>query len=457
MRSKRAENVFHASMVDTFRAAGNPPPLGRGGGQLEGYIRAMLDDYFSQLGITCLQMTPLAYQGPDQRVWNPASKRYDYLAHGYGTWNHLESDPIWGSLEEFRCTANEQGLSVVYDLVHHTRSRQAPVFQMNPSWIAEGVYADPTWDLHALDLNNPDVRAYFVRYVRQWVVNTHDAGRLDSCHEMLQHFESYPLILQELDDLFLIGEVLEGDVTKFNFLLNKGLPAATNYPLYYLLTEQFSYSGTIENMEKVANTLFHMYVELGLKPWQLINFVENHDMVLYRQICLSKGASSVEADERFKVAYALAFLLPGMPSVYYTSPKGYIGTNFGDENRSGRPLLEWDDWGEFFPWLSMLSSVRKSRHALIYGEYREVWRPSWTHPSPVLAFARKWNDETVIVLVNNGNETATICIPISFLGIGDTNENELVELLVQRHDCFVQDGILKGTIPARKVLALTCP
>jgi neopullulanase len=453
---KRAEMVIHHSLPDRFRVTTptfTTNPLGKIGGTLEGYMWAVERGYFEELGITHLQLTPLCYQGPNQRVWNDAAKRFDELSHGYGCWSFFKHDPTYGSLRKFR-RFTEQDLGVIYDLQHHTRSRNAPVFRKRPDWLAEGVYQDPTWDLHCLNFENRAARTYFIRYVRNWVFKSSDAGRLDSCHEMLRHFQAYPEILRELSDLFLIGELLEGNVSTFHRFISLGLPSATNYPVYYLLSEQISHAGG--DLEKVADTLFHLYVELAVRPWKLVNFVENHDMVLYRQLCLQKGESPQEADDRFRMAYALCFYLPGIPSVYYTSPKGYIGTNFGDENRSGRPVLEWEEgWGEFYPFLASLARARRNNTALVYGSYSELWRPSWSNPGKVFAFARQHQGQTIVVVVNNGNSSEFVNIPVSIFGVEDASS--LAELLGQDHDLFVQDGVLLGTIAARTVLALQRP
>jgi Alpha amylase, catalytic domain len=444
----RAGSIIFFLVVDKFLlSASGSRPLAKSHGVLENVSEAARQGLFRQLHVTHILTTPLCDQGPNQSVWNASAKRYDQLSHGYGIWNHMRFEPLWGDLDRFRSSMKAHGLGVIYDLVHHARDPYAPIFTQHPTWAAPSQYNDPTWLLTLLDLDNPEVRDYFVQYARYWIQGSNDGGRLDSCHEMLEKFSGYPEILESLGDMWLFAELIEGDVERFCHYLNQ-VTAGTNYPLYFSLSQQLSHEHG--SLAKVAHELHYVYETQGIQPWRLVNFVENHDMILYRSICQETfGLSVSETDRRFKVAYALCYLLPGIPKVYYSSLHGYLGNN-KSEDRSGRPefVLGENGNGEFFPWLAMLGDVRTRCPALIYGSYTELWRPG---DSPIWSFCRSLEGETpIVIVVNNGNNNEQIGIPISAFG----EETPLREILGQEHNLFVRDGMLMGWIQPG-ILAVT--
>ncbi len=110
------------------------------GGDMKGVIRKLREDYFTELGITALWITPFFEQvhgSTDESTGNT----YGY--HGYWIRDWTAIDPNFGTeqeLAELVETAHSKGIRIVMDVViNHT----GPVTKIDPVWPAEWIRTGP--------------------------------------------------------------------------------------------------------------------------------------------------------------------------------------------------------------------------------------------------------------------------------------------------------------------------
>ena len=438
--------VIYHLLTDRFRAERlDVNPLAFQGGTYDHIIDAVNCGFFAELGADILQVSPPYEQVAP--VWDPEAQRFDYAAHGYWPDNHVKLSERYGDLARFLKVARENDLETVFDVVRHTGPGSS-LYRQHPSW-----FTPPEswfWNLPELNLESEIPRNYLfqsLRNLRDIDPESRVYYRWDTLHHLPDSYiaELFSSEQSSARDIWSVGEVLDGNPEVLRKYLNLGAHAVYNYPVWFVVAEELCHeAGDVGKVADVFRTMFG-----GFQPSQLVNFAQNHDMDLLRSYSLAKGASPDASMERLKMAQNLVFFLPGIPSIYYLDSTGWTGQNFSDPNRSGRYCLEWPaEQGPLYAHLAQLSRVRKGSAALTYGSYREVWRPG-ANPAPIIAFERKVLGETVIVLINNGDDEHGIRIPVS---LPDKN---VVELMGVPVDAVVRNGVLLGTVPARSVLVVS--
>jgi neopullulanase len=447
--------LFHL-LTDRFRSKNYPysvdqtNPLGWFGGNYQGILQSQEEGFFDALEVDTLQPSPP--YGQSGRVFDEAAMRFDDSAHCYWPSDLMSINERFGPVNAFRSSMHEGGKKVIWDMVHHLGSTETALCKERPE-----LFTSPRtwyWDLPLLNLGREDVRNYVFQSLRFWNPDGKDFFRWDSLHHLPDDYIRFLFGADDspAKDIWSVGEVLDGDPLVLKKFLDLGVPAVYNQPLFYCFSEELSSPNG--NMQKVAEVFAAMFNHLEIHPSRLVNFCENHDMTLLRTESLDRGCSPQEATDRLKMAIALTFYLPGIPSIYYTSAKAWCGKNFGDPNRSGRPMLDWGDYGQLYPYIALVSEARKSNAILCHGDYREFWRPSQDFPESVLCFARTLAGATpIVIVINNGDTPLELSIPVSIL----EDTNALSDVIGQQQDFIVRDGLLLGTISARTVLVLTMP
>ena len=242
------------------------------------------------------------------------------------------------------------------------------------------------YDLVKLNLRNEEVVAHIFDAVKFWVDYFGiDGLRLDVAYcldrDFIRRLRGYTDSLKQ--DFYLIGEILGGD---YKTIMGPGmLHSATNYECYKGLFSSFNSM----NMFEIVHSLMRQF---GSDPWclyrgfHLLSFVDNHDV--------TRVASVLTNKKHLPLIYALAFGMPGIPSVYYGSEWGVTG-----EKRQGdpalRPRIEKPEWNELTEWISKLAAAKKSSEALCYGDFRSV-----VLTNKQCIFERKTAGERVMVAIN---------------------------------------------------------
>ena len=370
------------------------------GGDLAG-LRQKLP-YLKDMGVTLLYLNP---------IFEAASN------HRYNTGDYLKIDPILGDAESFRALvkeAKDAGIRIILDGVFsHTgddslyfnkygRYGESGAYQSTDSpyysWYKFESHPDKyvSWwgfeTLPEVDEGDHGWQEFVINaedsVVRHWIREGASGYRLDVADELPD--EVIGLIrsaIKETDpDSFLLGEVWEDATTKQSYgrprayALGRGLDSVMNYPFL---------SRTIEFLtNKIDARLYCRFLahQCHTYPapmyYTLMNLVSSHDVSRVRTMLSSnvepagmpRGEQAVFAlsEEEFelgglrqRLAAAIQFSLPGVPSIYYGDENGMTGL-LDPFNR--RAFIVEDE--RMHEWYRKVASLRRAHPVMSTGYVR---------------------------------------------------------------------------------------
>ncbi len=351
--------------------------------------------HLKKLGITAVYFCPV----------------FESDTHGYNTREYKKIDCRLGTNEDFKeiCDwLHANGIRVILDGVFNHVGRGFTQFAdvlekkegspykdwFHISFEGNSPYNDGFWyegweghyELVKLNLRNEEVIAHILDAVKYWIDYFGiDGLRLDVAYcldrEFLRRLRSYTDSLKK--DFYMIGEILGGD---YKTILGEDmLQSATNYECYKGLHSSFNSM----NLFEIVHSLMRQF---GSEPWclyrgfHLLSFVDNHDV--------TRVASILGNKKHLPLIYAMAFGMPGIPSVYYGSEWGIEGEK-SQGDPALRPRIEEPEWNALTEWISRLAVAKRSSEALCYGDFRSVLLTN-----KQCIFERKTEGERVLVAIN---------------------------------------------------------
>lgn len=380
---------------------------------------------------------------------------FESVGHGYETTDYKKLDSRLGTNEDLKSFVSEchkQGLRVIFDGVFNHTGRDFFAFQdikqnrensqykdwyCNVNFWGNNSYGDgfsyDNWGGHdllvKLNQRNPAVKDYICEVIRFWVREFDiDGLRLDAADVM--DFDYMKLLRQVANevkpDFWLMGEVIHGDYSRW---ANDGiLHSVTNYMLHKAL-----YSAHNDhNYFEVAHTIKYVSNMTGDRL-KLYTFVDNHDV--------ERIYTKLNNKAHFIPVHIMLYTLPGIPSVYYGSEFGIEGKKERGSDDSLRPSLIYGDYKDNAKTnpctmlISVLGRIRSNTPALCYGDYREL-----ELRNTCFAYERTFEGKSVIITVNNGDNTAHMNLPCE-------NSKEYVGALTGQR-ILVNGGRIEVDIPA---------
>ena len=425
---------------------------GDGVGDLKGLISKL--DYINDgnpnargdLGANCIWLMPVA-QSPSY--------------HGYDVTNYYEINRDYGTNADFKqlvSEAHKRGIKILVDMVLNHSSREHPFFRSAlhtpnspfrdwytwsatekrmPGWEA------PTWHragprneyyyglfwagMPDLNLANPGVQAEAEKIARFWLQEMNvDGFRLDAVGHFFETpdgqwkhapavypwLRDYQTMLRRIKpDVFTVGEVWDsmGAVLKY-------------YPdqldTYFAFEVADAVFDAVRNGTgaKLISAVTRAQREIPDHRWGM--FLRNHDQT--RTLTEFNGDVA-----RNQLAVSLMLTLPGLPFVYYGEELGMTGNKQNGDERLRTPMHWSRQAAAGFttgqPWEPLapdsftanvevleadrnsllnlhrkLIHLRTSEPALANGEFV----PLTTSNAGALAYLRRTNDQTVLVLAN---------------------------------------------------------
>ncbi|MET1057256.1 MAG: glycoside hydrolase family 13 protein [Pedobacter sp.] len=376
----------------------------RHGGDIQGVMNHL--DYFKDLGITTLWMTP--------EVENDMPKA---SYHGYAVTDHYKIDPRYGTNALFKAyvdKAHANGLKIIKDIVHNHIGTGHWIFKDMPmkDWVnqwpvyTQSSYRDePVMDPHAAeadrkkmldgwfvptmpDLNerNPYVQNYLTQNHIWWIEYAGiDGLRLDTYpyNEPAYMADWATKLKAEFPNLSIFGETLVNSVASQAYFtqgntVNRGfdtqLPGVTDNmmknTIYEALNGKSGWTDGIFRLYTVVSQDF-LYQDANRNAI----FLDNHDM--------SRFYSMINEDfNKYKSGIALLMTMRGVPQLYYgteilmknfSDPDGLVRSDFpggwaADKmnkfTAGGRTPKE----NEAFNYVSKLAHYRKESAALQSGK-----------------------------------------------------------------------------------------
>lgn len=432
-RFRNGDNRLTPANADSW---GTPPDRENFmGGDLRGIIEKM--DYLSELGITCLYLTPI-FKAPSN--------------HKYDTVDYFDIDPAFGTKEtlaELVTEAHSRGIKILLDGVFNHCGFYWPPFQDVVENGEKSKYKDwffprsfPVSESHEnydcvghykwmpkINLANPETRDYFLSVGRYWIENFGiDGWRLDVADEVPTAFwEAFSATIKNVKpDALLLGETW-GDAGRL--LRTDRLDSAMNY-LFRDAAADWLAKGTIKpaELDHRLNRMLSLYpeeVSLGL-----YNPLDSHDTARFRWLCADKRMHAL--------AVVLQMTVPGCPAVFYGDEVGLEG----DNDPGCRLCMEWNEQkqnGELLALYKKLIALRKNSKSLISGDFRSVLCDDEAN---VYGFSRTLENETTVTVINAGEKPYGAKIKAdgawtALLG-GKQYSSENGELLIELSPCSAE-------------------
>ena len=348
---------------------------------------------------------------------------FESCTHGYDTKDYFHIDRRLGDDADFvqLCVKlHEAGIRVVVDGVFNHVGREFWGFKealrekdmARTRWWFKGLRFDArcrdgvkydTWEGHEelvkLDLNRLEVRKHLFDAVAWWIEQFGiDGIRLDAADclepDFIRELRAFTSNLRS--DFQLFGEVIHGDYRRW--ANDEMLHGTTNSEAYKGLWS----SHNDGNFHEIAYSLNRQFGNGGIyRNLSMYSFVDNHDV--------DRIASKLKSPLSLYSVYAMLFLMPGTPSIYYGSEWGMVGkkTHGYDADLPVRPAISAEmlengqvsssyEGASLKNAISQFSALRHEHSALCDGDYRQIdVKPQ------VLAFERTNAEEQLICIISD--------------------------------------------------------
>lgn len=406
------------------------------GGTLAG-ITSKLDD-LKALGVTTLYLCP---------IFESASN------HRYNTADYTRIDPMLGTEADFRALcaqARQRGMRVILDGVFNHTGSQSMYFnadgyyptlgaaqsQDSPwySWYRFHHWPDSydSWwgirTLPAVEESSPSYVDFIIdakdSIIRRWLRAGASGWRLDVADELPDVFLDAlrRAAKAEKADALVLGEVWEDASNKYSYglrrryLLGDQLDSVMNYPFANAVLS-FLRSGSSDGFFDTILSIVEHYPPQVLHL--LMNHIGTHDTPRALTALAGEEANGrgrewqsgrmLSPEQRarglklMRLATAIQYTLPGVPSIYYGDEAGMEG--YGDPfNRGCYPWGQEDR--ELLAWYHRLGMVRRACPALADGEFEPVWSEGG-----MIAFARNKGSDRILTVINRGDHDYTYALP----------------------------------------------
>ena len=453
-----ASDVLYLLMPDRF-ANGNPKndvvkgmleqtcdvnvPMARHGGDIAGMEQHL--DYLAELGITAIWPTPTLVNDMPKESY-----------HGYAITNYYETDPRFGTNDEYRHfvqEAHKKGIKIVMDIVFNHCGRQNFLYQDMPQkdWFNfDGKYVQSSYrtgaygDVHASQFDRtrtidgwfveamPDMNQknrlvidYLIQASMWWIEwagidgfrqDTYPYNDFDGMRKWCDRIElEYPgfNIVGEVWVNNNVGVAYWQKDSKLCAPKNSNLRTVMDFPLMSLLnyvmdeeTDDWN-NGYAKLYEYLSQDM--VYADVN----HLLTFLDNHDTDRFQ-----KNAEMAQDTIRYKHALTLLLTLRGIPQLYYgdeigmaankSKGDGALRQDFpggwqGDKNnaftKEGRTDLQ--NW--YFNFTKNLLNWRKNCDAVHDGKLIH-----FHVRNGVYVYAREKNGQVVTVIVNGTTKNQTL-------------------------------------------------
>ncbi len=393
------------------------------GGDLLGVCEHL--DYLQDLGVTALYFNPIFASAAN---------------HRYHTFDYYRVDPILGGNTAYFTLLEEvhrRGMYLILDGVFNHASRGFFQFhhilengEKSPyrDWFT--VYGYPLnayhdkpnysawWNMPALpqfNTDNPRVREFLFEIARYWIEQGADGWRLDVPFEIKdpEFWRKFREITKEANpDAYLVGEIpseaqewLQGDM--FDAVMNYQFTAAC----VGFFGKDNRDDGLISGMMGLpeipeldasgfaqrTRQLLEIYPRQNVLAQ--LNLLDSHDMPRFLSMVRGKK-------DAFRLASLFQMTYPGAPCIYYGDEIGLMGGRDPD----CRAPFPWDEavWDhDLRNAIRTYTHLRLKHPVLRTGEFEPVFAQG-----AYLAFLRYLEGEQLLVLLNTGNSTWDLNVPV---------------------------------------------
>lgn len=420
------------------------------GGDLKGIEEKL--PYLKLLGVTCIYLNP---------IFEAQSN------HRYDTADYTKIDSLLGTQEDFEnlcVSAEKQGIKIILDGVFSHTGNDSRYFNQYGRYDTVGAYQSEDseyygwykfekwpdkytswWGIEIL----PEVieeNPSFIEYIagengvaRKWLKAGASGWRLDVADELPDEFlDAFRLAVKaENPEAVILGEVWEDASNKLSYgkrrryLHGAQLDSVMNYPFANAVID-FVRSGSAELFNSRITEIVEHYPKEVLDV--LMNHIATHDTM--RAITALAGESCAYRDrhwqsthsmtqeqykygtELLKMASAVQFTLPGVPSIYYGDEAGMEGY----KDPFNRRCYPWGNENtELVEWYKKLGEVRKNNRVFVDGKLEIL-----SAVAGCVAYSRKKDGEAVLVIANSNPHSITYYVKEEWSDAEDLLGNSFV-------------------------------
>ena len=406
------------------------------GGNLDGITEKL--DYLVTLGVSCIYLNPIFES---------------HSNHRYNTADYMNIDPLLGDTAAFErlCRkAKKKGISIILDGVFSHTGDDSVYFNKYGSYGSGGAYNSQSskyfswykfrrwpddyvswWGVPSLPETNENDPSYteFIcgenGVLRYWMRKGVAGWRLDVADELPDAFldSVRKAVKAEDPDAFVLGEVWEDASNKVSYgarrryLLGGQLDSVMNYPFANGVIA-FVTGGNSRDLIDLILEIIENYPDDAVHC--LMNHIGTHDTarILSRLGALDRMPALREEQSRFvlsreqkaagkkrlKLAVALQYTLPGIPSVFYGDEAGCEG----GQDPFCRCSFPWDSPDEeLISFYRALGKIRRKHSCFANGDFIPLPDSGIGH----IAFLRRGKNQTVLICVNRWCDPATVQLP----------------------------------------------
>ncbi len=414
------------------------------GGNIKGLHKKLQEDYFTNLGINSIWISPIV-QNPLNAVEKNGQKSAGY--HGYWPLNSHTIDTRFGTDEQFKTFVNDahkKGINVILDYVANHVYKENPIILEHPDWstpltLPDGSKNIGRWEterfstwfedfLPTLDFSNPEVVEQMTDIAIEWVTKFNiDGFRHDATKHIQNEFwrtltrkikEKYSLPLDKR--FYQIGETFGGREMLKSYI-NSGLhDGQFSFNLYYESRSAFLYEQV--HFEKLCTCLKQELLSFGYNHL-MGNISGNHDMPRFisyagEDLWMNQNAEhegwarhitvkNPIGYNKLLLLHAFNCTIPGIPVIYYGDEIGMPGGGDPDNRRPMKFTGLSEHEQNTLSKVQDLVYMRTHYLPLIYGTFEFV-----RIEQQILIYKRVYFDSVAIVIFNKSRNEQIVQIPL---------------------------------------------
>ncbi|OES43941.1 alpha-amylase family glycosyl hydrolase [Domibacillus iocasae] len=380
----------------------NNDPSAYQGGDFKGIQDEL--EYLQELGMTSIVISP---------VFENEAGAY----HGYSITNYSKMNSQFGSGQELAAlvaSAHEKNIRVIVEFPA-TRVSTEHVWlddAQKVDWFTEASIAqEPAWlgEMALLNTANPDVQSALVEAAVKLADETGIDGYFFSGASAAEP-RFWTKFNESLPELHLIGEMSGASMQEAAAYEEAGLDAVTSSWLQEPIREQFA---TVDRSSEEVKELLLEEQNVLSDP---LAAVHKADSALADRFTLDMASENMFPGARWRMALTYMYTAPGTPAILYGSE---IAQN-GESGPDSHGLMNFRTDQELVDYIKQIAVLRQDLPALRRGSYEPLYEEDG-----MSVFKRQYEDETIVVAINNTGETQNITISAAELD----EEKELRGLL----------------------------
>jgi cyclomaltodextrinase len=371
------------------------------GGNLKGMLRQL--SYLADLGVDFLYINPVFF-----------AKSY----HRYDCLDYKAIDPLLGDekdLHDYIREAHRLKIKIILDislnhcgidffafkdvLQNQEKSEYRDWFNIQSFPVIRGGNCNygcwhGYYELPQFNLYNKQVEDYFMQVARYWPEKFGiDGWRIDVSTEIPGSFlEKFITETRKVKtEMIVVGESLQKDATRLT--ADCKMNGITNYSLYFDVLIPFF---QVENISVstlasfIMKTLSSNSFTVNRSSW---SFMSNHDIPRFYSILKNK--------QKYHLALALIYFLPGTPVIYYGEECNIEGMT----DPSNRKCMDFDPCkrnAQFTKCLKELNEY-KTKYEPIFS-FGKMAIPFVSDSDKILVIERFWKNERLLLISNFGQD-----------------------------------------------------